>query len=114
MFPIFGSISLVSLYMILTYLDESYLNIILTYYFTFIGITILTSMLVLFATYLFGELKGGFKLDFNHEDTEILSATFGYGHMLICSLSIMIGAAYLYSKHWMLNNLFGLRFLLVT
>ncbi len=63
MFPIIGSVTLFSLYLIFKYIDKTYLNLILTAYFCILGVGALVSTtLTTLRTVTGKELKGSYKI----------------------------------------------------
>ena len=65
MFPIYGSISLFTLYLLFKYLDKELINYLLTVYFVVLGVGALTQVLLNIAKGVTGsELKGDYHLLF--------------------------------------------------
>ena len=120
-FPLTASIALFSLYLITKNIDPKYLNYLLSAYFMILGVAAITVM--------FSEIEGlrkffpdnifnadTFNMDFHSinkksgEKEEYLVGSFTYIEIFYFFASLAIGVWYVYSKHWLANNIFGLAF----
>ena len=120
-FPLTASIALFSLYLITKNIDPKYLNYLLSAYFMILGVAAITVM--------FSEIEGlrkffpdnifnadTFNMDFHSinkksgEKEEYLVGSFTYIEIFYFFASLVIGVWYVYSKHWLANNIFGLAF----
>ncbi|KAJ3139424.1 hypothetical protein HK100_011565 [Physocladia obscura] len=127
-YPIIGSVTLFSLYIILKYVSKDWINLFLTANFGIIGF-FSTYEVVLSAVRLVSghPLRGSFRLsltrlrfsdktrNFQHgtihpPDKEISTLRFGFAHFFIAAIVLATTAAYLYYKHWILSNAFGISF----
>jgi minor histocompatibility antigen H13 len=108
MFPIFGSATLLSLYLLFTYFDKAYINYVLTAYFAILGVGALVKSSLAIARKATGwEIKGDYKVEMWKKDKEILSYHFGLFHLILLTSSIVIGAYYAMTKQWIVSNLYG-------
>lgn len=115
LFPIYGSVVLFGLYIVYKIFDKNLLNMVLSVHFTFFGFLSLIQMLCYHLDKIFPqwekvivlrrkyELKLPFysrSFDISVSRTEILAG--------LIALPPTVG--YFISKHWLLNNLFGVSF----
>ncbi|KAJ3299209.1 hypothetical protein HK104_009742 [Borealophlyctis nickersoniae] len=108
MFPILGSATLLSLYVLFTYFDKAYINILLTVYFSLLGVGALVKLGLAMSRRITGwDIKGEYRIDMWKHQKEILSYHFGTYHLFLFAVSIVIAAAYAMSKHWIISNLYG-------
>ncbi|TPX34658.1 hypothetical protein SmJEL517_g02726 [Synchytrium microbalum] len=119
MFPILGSATLFSLYLLFTYFDKAYVNVVLTgqitinnqefaTYFALLGVGALTKSGLAIARKATGwELKGDYRLEMFKQHKEILSFHFGIFHCVLLASSIVIGAYYAMTKQWIVSNMYG-------
>lgn len=69
MFPIFGSATLLSLYLLFTYFDKAYINYVLTAYFALLGVGALVKTGLTVARKATGwEIKGDYKIEMWKKD----------------------------------------------
>jgi minor histocompatibility antigen H13 len=62
-FPLIGSISLFTLYIVFTYLNKDYVNLLLTVYFSLLGVGALVKTMLLVGEWFLGrEIVAGYKL----------------------------------------------------
>jgi len=118
-FPLTASIALCSLYLITKAIDPKYLNYLLSSYFMILGVAAITMMLseIECLKKLFPAIFNSdtFNMDFHSTDkegtkSEILKGTFTYIEIFYAVVSVGIGAWYIFTKHWISNNIFGLAF----
>jgi len=114
-FPFIGSIALLSLFLVYKYFDKKYLNLLITIYFSIIGVGSLTQMFSYFAEFLLGKkIKNEFKLRLTQKKEEILKLSFSKIHIALAVLAIVVTVAYSLTKNWILSNLLGLAFSITT
>ncbi|RKO91362.1 signal peptide peptidase-domain-containing protein [Blyttiomyces helicus] len=107
-FPIFGSVTLFSLYLVFKFFDREYVNMLLSAYFVILGVGALYKTALAISRAATGlELKGAYRLDLWKHENEIFSARFGKYHIGLLVASIVVGGLYTYSKHWILSNMYG-------
>eukprot|EP00331_Platyophrya_macrostoma_P022624 CAMPEP_0176456112 /NCGR_PEP_ID=MMETSP0127-20121128/31079_1 /TAXON_ID=938130 /ORGANISM="Platyophrya macrostoma, Strain WH" /LENGTH=398 /DNA_ID=CAMNT_0017845979 /DNA_START=36 /DNA_END=1232 /DNA_ORIENTATION=+ len=114
LFPVYGSGVLFGLYVLFKYVPKEYLNMLLTVYFTFLGFFCLAQLLdSIFETLSpsFGEnvVKTKIPIKIPLYST-VIDLELTRGWILAALVSILPTAAYYLTKHWLLNNLFGIAF----
>lgn len=116
MFPIIASAALFGLYLLFKIFSKDYINMLLTGYFFVLGVLALAHLInpvvcslmpasIPKTQYHFWwyEINGKNKDD-------IINYKFSSHDVICLILSAVIGVWYLYKKHWIANNLFGLAF----
>lgn len=108
-FPFIGSAALFSLYVVFKYFDKDTVNLVLSVYFSVIGVvTLTTSFSGLVAIFIPGTKRYGFKKVFpvvGTIDCLLTSAE------IVCFLFSCVFAYYYFmTKHYMLNNILGISF----
>jgi len=122
-FPLMGSASLFGLYCALKYFDKDTVNMILGGYFGLMGCAAITGTLAPLLTNLGGALRSKtFKKEIliphklptmiGGESPWDFSMDFTLGGLVAFFLSCGITAAYLYKRHWTMNNVLGICFCL--
>ncbi|TPX57997.1 hypothetical protein SpCBS45565_g08098 [Spizellomyces sp. 'palustris'] len=107
-FPVFGSLALVSLYVVFKYLNKEYLNALFTAYFSILGVgAAIKSFLGISRAVTGWKIKGEYRVDLWKKEKEIASYHFGNYHLFLIVLSIIIAGLYAMTKHWILNNIYG-------
>lgn len=116
LFPIIASCALFGLYIVFTVFSKDYINLLLTGYFFILGILALSHLL----SPIMGSLmptavpKIPFHIKFTQGEGLTEEALIDYifsTYDIVCVIiSTIIGLWYLYKKHWIANNLFGLAF----
>ena len=108
-FPIVASISLYGLYYAFKNFDKETVNMILACYFSLAGVVTLTSTFSPFVSeFIPGTKKQGFKKTFPLIGE--IDLTFTRAEQFCLVLSVGFAYAYYVSKHYMLNNVFGISF----
>lgn len=115
-FPILASASLFALYIIFQIFSKEYINLLLTGYFFFLGVLALTHILSPIVSKLVPAAIPNipYHITFQKGEGEAANYLVNYKFStydvvsLICCL--FVGAWYLFKKHWVANNLFGLAF----
>ncbi|ORY51596.1 hypothetical protein BCR33DRAFT_676131 [Rhizoclosmatium globosum] len=117
-YPVVGSVTLFSMYLILKFVSKDIINLLLTLNFTFLGFFAIFEVVLDGLRYLTGfPLKGSFLLSLaqlpskkGSKSEDVFKLRFGYVHLVIGLIVACTTALYLYSKHWILSNIFGLSF----
>ncbi|KAI8825667.1 peptidase A22B, signal peptide peptidase, partial [Fimicolochytrium jonesii] len=108
MFPIFGSAALLTLYLVFKYLNKEYLNALFTAYFSILGVGAVSKSALDLTRYLTGwRIKGDYRVDLWKKQKEIATYHFGGFHFFVILLAIVIAGSYAFTKHWVLNNIYG-------
>ncbi|OLY79738.1 Minor histocompatibility antigen H13 [Smittium mucronatum] len=110
MFPIYGSISLFSLYIILKYFDKDYVNMLLMAYFAVAGVGALTDSTSLIAKKLTGLKLPLYHLSLTHKFKQLFDIKFTNLHLASLLFSTILVGVYMYTKNWILSNIIGLCF----
>lgn len=116
MFPIIASCALLGLYVFFKIFSKDHINLLLTGYFFFLGVLALSHLL----SPVVGSLiptsipKIPYHIMFQQGDGNKKEYLINYkfsSHDIVCVIfSTIIGVWYLWQKHWIANNLFGLAF----
>ncbi|OXA65165.1 minor histocompatibility antigen H13 [Folsomia candida] len=118
MFPIIASCALFGLYVFFQVFSKEYINLLLTGYFFFLGILALTHILSPFVSKLVpaGIPNVDYHILFtskspgSQEQEALIDYKFT-SHDLVClAFSTLVGLWYIFKKHWIANNLFGMAF----
>jgi minor histocompatibility antigen H13 len=108
-FPFIGSAALVSLYVAFKYFDKDMVNLLMSIYFSLVGVFTLTSTFSPFMNRIFGmKARYGFKRViplFGEVD-----ALFTIPEMFASVLSIVFSVFYFKTKHFLMNNVLGISF----
>lgn len=117
MFPLVGSGVLVGLYVLIKVLHKDYLNLLLGLYFFGIGIVVTAQVLApIFQPLLPASMSNHtpYKIDFQipgtTSDDYKVEAELTQVDVACGGAGVVFGAVYLYTKHWVLNNIFGIMF----
>jgi len=116
MFPVIASGALFTLYIIFRVFSKEHINLLVTVYFYVIGVAALSNLLSNKFSVILpkGIPKTKYQLQFTEgtgdNKLDWINVKFTL-HDVMCFMSCgIIGTLYLYSKHWIANNLFGLAF----
>ena len=114
MFPVIGSCTLGGLFLAFTYLNKDYINIVFHYYFTVIGVFVISIFFYNRFKDVFVNLK---------EKTVLTIPTIPYLsdepspidalYLITFGFSGIIGVAYFMTKHFYLNNVYGIFFSII-
>lgn len=107
-FPLVGSAALFGLYIVFKYFDKETVNLVLAVYFSCVGVATLTS----FLSKLFPSSKNATRFGFKRKFAWIgeVDLLFSGLEILYLLASIAFSVAYFKTKHYMLNNIFGIVF----
>ncbi|XP_067625041.1 minor histocompatibility antigen H13 [Eurosta solidaginis] len=115
-FPIIASAALFGLYMFFKIFSKDHINLLLTGYFFCLGVIALAHLLspILNSLMPTSVPKISFHMHFTkgegkHEE-DIINYKFTTYDIICLAISSLIGVWYLYKKHWIANNMFGLAF----
>lgn len=115
LFPIYGSIVLVGLYVIYAIFDRNLLNIVLSFHFTVFGFLSLIQVICYHLEKLFPEweniyiLKNSYELDLGFY-TKTFNISINRCELFAGILVIPPTVGYFVTRHWLLNNIFGISF----
>jgi len=115
MFPIYGSVVLFGLYLLFRFLPKEYINLILSLYFSVLGIAALANMLhplvspLLFLIHPKGD---EFHLIFSRGQKTFYDNKFDWAHIVLGIISSGLSGYYWFTKNWIISNLFGEAFAL--
>lgn len=112
-FPIVASITLFGLYMYFETFSKHYINLLLTVYFFFLGVMSLSHLLSPIMNSLMPASvpKNTFHIHFTKDQTnDLINYKFTTYDVVCLIIATLLGAWYLFQKHWIANNLFGLAF----
>ncbi|KAI7822122.1 signal peptide peptidase-domain-containing protein [Kickxella alabastrina] len=110
MFPVYGSIALFSMYMVFKYLNADWVNFLLSGYFALLGVAALTQLGVRVVKGLTGVKLPQYHLNLVHRSKPLFDVRFTNLHLATLGVSAILTALYLWSKNWLVSNLFGLAF----
>ncbi|RYH30246.1 hypothetical protein EON65_05790 [archaeon] len=108
-FPFIGSAALLSLYIAFKYFDKDTVNLLLSLYFSLVGVLTLTGSLSKFVSqFLTNPARFGFKQKFPLIGE--VDALFTFAELVSLMISIIFSAVYFKTKHFMMNNILGISF----
>lgn len=114
MFPIYGSIVLFSLYIVFKVFDPDTLKMIFSFYFAVLGFLCLMNIIETELDLYLHDKKQKFiikkKIEWTLFKKKTLSIEISQMNLISCSVALIPMVLYLYSKHWILNNIFGIAF----
>ncbi|OMH83748.1 Minor histocompatibility antigen H13 [Zancudomyces culisetae] len=111
MYPVYGSATLLSLYLVLKYFNVDYVNMLMTVYFSVAGIGALAHTLVTIAKGTTNIKLPLYYLSLVHKQKEQFLIKFTKLHLITLGLStVLTGLYFLLEKNWILSNLIGLAF----
>ncbi|XP_073953202.1 minor histocompatibility antigen H13 [Choristoneura fumiferana] len=116
MFPLIASCALFGLYVFFQIFSKEYINLLLTGYFFFLGVLALSHLLSPIISFLVPASVPNvpYHIQFTRGERDARSDLVNYkfsSYDVICvCISLCLGAWYLFKKHWIANNLFGIAF----
>ncbi|KAG0227881.1 hypothetical protein BGW42_002535 [Actinomortierella wolfii] len=113
MFPIFGSAVLFGLYLVFRFIDKSYVNYLITAYFSLLGVAAVTQVgvnIVNPIVKLTGIKVDRWHLNLTKKGKEFYSARFTVIHMFMTVVSVLLTGYYTLTKNWIASNIFGMSF----
>eukprot|EP01103_Thecamoeba_quadrilineata_P010046 TRINITY_DN2072_c0_g1_i1.p1 TRINITY_DN2072_c0_g1~~TRINITY_DN2072_c0_g1_i1.p1 ORF type:complete len:385 (+),score=43.57 TRINITY_DN2072_c0_g1_i1:62-1216(+) len=114
-FPVLGSGILFGLYMLFKLFSKDQINLLLTAYFLVFSIGALTSTIAPWIESFLPKKKGQFvSISTGLFQDEIVKWVWERADLLSLLLSVVLGAWYVYEKHWIANNIIGLAFCIQT
>ncbi|CAL1289951.1 unnamed protein product [Larinioides sclopetarius] len=117
MFPVIASCALLGLYIFFKIFSKEYINLLVTLYFFGLGVLALTHILSPFVSKFVPESYQTqhhlvYTRGLGDEKEELLNFSFVTGDVIALGLCALVGGVYLWNKHWVVNNIFGLAFAL--
>ncbi len=115
LFPIYGSVVLLGLYVVYKIFDKNLLNAVLSFHFTIFGFLSLVQLLCYHIDKYFPEWSKIYifkkKFDLNLKFyTRTFDISISRSEVIAGLITIPPTVAYFLTKHWLLNNLFGVAF----
>lgn len=112
-FPIMGSAVLFSLFLVFRYLNKKYVNLLLSFYFGFVGCLALSQALVSFSRGVVGrelwKKLPQFRLHLDQRGQgRIFKLSFTTVDVALVSVSALLVGVYLVTKNWIISNLLAL------
>ena len=112
MFPVVGSGVLFSLYMMFKFFPKEYVNMLLAFYFSVVGLVTLTAFFNPFIAKTFFTEESNTKRDWSftlplYGKVEFIFTT---SEVFAFILGGIFAGLYFYTKHWTMNNFFGISF----
>ncbi|XP_058498439.1 minor histocompatibility antigen H13 isoform X2 [Solea solea] len=117
-FPIIASCTLFGLYLFFKVFSQEYINLLLSVYFFVLGVLALSHTMSPLISRIFPDSfpNKQFQLLFTQgsgeSKEEIVNYEFDSKNLICLVVSSVVGVWYLFKKHWIANNLFGLAFAL--
>lgn len=114
LFPVIGSITLGGLFLAFKYIDGEWINFLFHYYFTVIGVFVIT-------TFFYNRLKEVFVVLSSKDVLTIpkipylseAATPIDLLYIIIFAFASVVGVAYFLTKHYFLNNVYGVFFSIV-
>ncbi|KAJ2002484.1 hypothetical protein H4R26_003582 [Coemansia thaxteri] len=110
MFPVYGSAALFSMYLVFKYLSKEWVNFLLSGYFALLGVAALTQVGVRVAKGVTGVKLPLYHLNLVHHSKSVFDVRFTNLHLGTMGAAMLCTGWYLWSKDWVVSNLFGLAF----
>lgn len=108
-FPFIGSAALFSLYVAFKYFDKDTVNLLLSIYFSLVGVFTLTSTFSPFMSrFVTAPQKYGFKTKLPLIGD--IDALFTFAELICLAFAIVFSYYYFHTKHFLLNNVLGISF----
>ena len=113
MFPVIGSVFLLSFYLVFKYLPQKYINYVITAYFAMFGCVSVTKLVVRTASFVpfirtfLSQKFDTFTCQVKKAEDEILNLSITYFDIAVGILSAALTGYYVWSKNWVANNVFG-------
>lgn len=110
-FPLIASGFLFGIYLIISYISKEYITFILNIYFFLMGVIALYRAIQPVLSYIHYPLcQRVFYLKLSEHDLIHLDISFNLLDIIGLVISILIGVWYLLTRHWIVNNIFGIAF----
>lgn len=116
-FPFIGSFALFGLYLAFRYFDKETINLIMSGYFAFVGVATLTASASSFFSSFFSSKSKLLKKNFGKKFSNVayfgdIDFRFNIINVIAFIISLVVSYFYFKTKHYMLNNIFGISFCL--
>lgn len=112
-FPLIGSAFLFGLYMAIRYISKEYVNLLLSAYFSFFGVSALTSVIdnsFTFLVEMFNLASFTAEVKKSNVSKPLIAVDFTYVTVGAAIAAVAITGMYLVTKNWVLNNILGIAF----
>lgn len=115
MFPFIASGALVGLYVFFKLFSKEYINLLVSLYFFGLGVLSLTHLLSPFVSkFIPKSLQVQHHIVYtkgvDEAKEEMINYKFGSGEIVAFGLCSLVGCVYMWNKHWIVNNIFGIAF----
>ncbi|KAJ2156703.1 hypothetical protein GGF46_005010 [Coemansia sp. RSA 552] len=110
MFPVYGSAALFSMYLIFKYLNKDWVNLLLSGYFALLGTAAVAQTAVRLVKSLTGIKLPLYHVHMVHHEKSVFHLRFSNLHLAVTAAAAVMTGFYLWTKNWVLSNLFGLAF----
>ncbi|KAI8323694.1 peptidase A22B, signal peptide peptidase, partial [Martensiomyces pterosporus] len=110
MFPVYGSAALFSMYLVFKYLNKDWVNLLLSGYFAILGVAALSQVSTKVVKGVTGIKLPLYHLNLVYRSKSVFDLRFTNLHLAMLGVSAVATAFYLFSKNWVVSNLFGLAF----
>ncbi|KAJ2455539.1 hypothetical protein EV183_000016 [Coemansia sp. RSA 2336] len=110
MFPVYGSAALFTMYMVFKYLNADWVNLLLSSYFALLGVAAVTQVGVRLVKSISGIKLPLYHMHLVHRHKTMAHVRFSNLHLAMVGVSALITGFYMYTKNWLVSNLFGLAF----
>ncbi|KAJ3412423.1 WD repeat-containing protein wrap73 [Chytridiales sp. JEL 0842] len=107
-YPVIGSATLFSMYLIIKFVSKDMINLVLTAHFVVMGIASMFKVLTGVSQWVAGkEFRGTYLLTLKKKGASLLDLDFGLIHIVLAVVAAAMGGWYAYTKHWIVSNLIG-------
>lgn len=110
LFPVYGSGALFSMYLVFKYLNKQWVNLLLSSYFAILGVAALTQVGVRIVKGLTGVKLSQYHLNMVRHSKSQFDLRFTNLHLGMIVGAMAVTGIYLWTKNWIVSNLFGLAF----
>ncbi|PVV04659.1 hypothetical protein BB560_000833 [Smittium megazygosporum] len=114
MFPLYGSITLFSMYLLLKYMNKDYVNMLLSIYFAFAGIAAVSQSLTSTIKRITKIKLPIYYVSTVHKAKQLFMVKFTFLHIISTVFGVLIVGAYMYTKNWILSEIIGICFCLTA
>ncbi|KAJ1646484.1 hypothetical protein LPJ64_002033 [Coemansia asiatica] len=110
MFPVYGSISLFTLYVVFKYVNPEWVNYLLSGYFALLGVGALVYVGERMVKGLTGVKLPLYHLSLVHRKEKQFDVRFTQLHVGLAAVAAVLVGVYLWTKNWVVSNMLGLAF----